>query len=219
MRMPTTTRSRDVEVDSTSSRSTWLASALHRGLAGWVAILLLASLIIRGGAAVNTKINVDEFHFLHQAWMVGHGYLPYRDFWTNKPPLTIYGLRPLIARYDEDPSSLLLDVRLLAWAVNLGLFGLVAWLAAKKGSWTAGLLAALFLSVNLTVYDKTIHLRHESLTLICELFALRLLARGFESPRSREVLGAGVVLGLALALSPKGLFGLSALIISPSRTR
>ncbi len=145
--------------------------------------------------------------------MVGHGYLPYRDFWTNHSPLFIYLLKPLVALYDEN-LSLFTVARLLQYTVNLGLFGLLGALAARQRSWTVGLFAVLVLSVNLTVFMATVTLRHDSLTIICELIALGLLGRGITSGRSRDVLAAGVALGLALAFSPKGLFGLSGLVIA-----
>ncbi len=203
----------DTEVDApTSSTPTRLTWALRKVVVVWAVILLVGCLIIRAAAGVNEVIDIDEFHFLHSAWMVGHGYLPYRDFWSNHSPLFIYGLKPLVAIYDEN-LRLFPVVRLLHLMINLGLFGLVALLAARERSWTAGLFAGLLLSVNLTVFLATVRLRHDSLTLICQLVALALLARGIRFGRLRDVLAAGVALGLALALSPKGLFGLSGLVI------
>ncbi len=179
----------------------------------WAAVLLLGILVIQAGQGVVSRANPDEFQFLHSAWMLNHGYLPYRDFWSNNPPLFISLLRPLVAFYDEDSSSLFLVSRLAIWVINLGLFGLVAILAAEKRSWSAGLFAALLLSINRTVFETMAAVRHDSLTLMCELFALALLARGIESRRSRDVLAAGAALGCALTLSPKALFGISGLIL------
>lgn len=133
--------------------------------------------------------------------MAGHGYLPYRDFWTNNSPLFIYLLKLLVRHYDENPSSLLVVGRLLVWGISLLLLWLAAGLAARRQSWAAGLFAAVLLSVNVTVFHFTLEVRHDSLTVICELLALALLARGIRSERRRDVLasrpsyGVGVTLG------------------------
>ena len=213
MRMPPSTYSRDAEVDPPEVLGpAWLPGGFRLGLVVWVVVLLLGCLVIRGGEAVNTEIDIDEFHFLHSAWMVGHGYLPYRDFWTNHSPLFIYLLKPLVAHYDEN-LALFAVARLLNLVVTLGLFGLVAVIAVRQRSWTAGLFAVLLLSVNLVTFMVTVTVRHDSLTVTCELLALALLGRGMGSGRPRDLLAAGVALGLAIALSPKGLFALSGLIL------
>ncbi len=211
---PPSTGTGGAETASPSSLSTTgLRGAFHIGVLVWVSVLLLGCLVIRAGEAVNSAIEIDEFHFLHSAWMVAHGYLPYRDFWTNHSPLLFfYVLKPLVSHNDGNP-SLIPVARLLALFFNLGLFGLVAAIAARQQSWTAGLFASLFVSVNVTIFGATVRVRHDSLTLFCELLALILFARGVRSGRSRDALAAGAALGIALALTPKGLFGLSGLVI------
>lgn len=189
------------------------ARILPIAISAWAAVLLLGILVIQAGEAVVSRFNPDELQYLHLAWMLNHGYLPFRDFWANHPPLFIYLLKPLVAAYDEDASTLFLVARLVIWVINLGLLGLVAGLAVRKRSWSAGLFAALLLSINRTVFETMAQVRHDSLTLVCELFALVLLARGIESRRSRDVLAAGAALGCALTLSPKALFGISGLIL------
>ena len=188
------------------------ATPFRTGLVVWCAALLLGWLVLRGAAAVNADIDIDEFHFLHSAWMVGKGYLPYRDFWTNHSPLFIYLLKPLVALYNEN-LSIFLAARALNLVVFAGLLGLVAAIAARQWSTDAGLFAALLMSTNLVTYMATVRLRHDPLTVTFELLALVLLARGIGFGRSRDVVAAGALLGIALALSPKGLFGLSGLVI------
>jgi len=191
---------------------TWPIGLFQAGILAWASVLFLASLIIRAIEAANSPFYPDEFYYLHSAWMLGHGYLPYRDFWADHTPLFIYFLRPLVLYYNEN-LAIFPVVRLLIFVVNLGLFVLVALLAARRQPWTAGLFACLLLALNPTVFRATVAIRHDSLTLICELLALSVLARGIRSRRSSDVLVAGTLLGLALAMSPKGLFGLSGLLL------
>lgn len=203
-------RSRTVGVEAPVEATR--AAASRMGVVVWCAVLFLGWLVLRGAAAVNADIDIDEFHFLHSAWMVGKGYLPYRDFWTNHSPLFIYLLKPLVALFDEN-LSIFLVARALNLVVIIGLLGLVAAIAARQWSMEAGLFAALLMSANLVTFMATVRLRHDPLTLTFELLGLALLARGVGLGRSRDVLAAGALLGIALALSPKGLFGLSGLVI------
>jgi len=180
--MPTLPGSGEAEVRlPASSEPSRLPGLFRLGLVGWVSILLLGCLVIRIGRAANVVIHTDEFHFFHSAWMTGHGYLPYRDFWTNNSPLFMYLLTPVVAYFDENPSSLLAIARLLNLMINLGLVGIVGVIASQQRSWTTGLFAALPLSFNLIVFIKMVTVRHDSPTLICELVALVLLARGMRA--------------------------------------
>jgi len=181
-------------------------------VAAWSLILFLGCLAIRAVGTMHVGYDPDEFQFLHSAWMIGRGQVPYRDFWTNNSPLFLYLLAPLVAIYDEDP-SVLTAARTVAWVLNLGLFGVVAYLASRRTSWTAGLFAALLLATNLLLLEPSVNIRHDSLTVTLELIGMALFGRGVSSRRPHEILAAGATLGAALSLSPKALLALSGVVV------
>src|SRR5262245_41357830 len=58
----------------------------------------------------------DEFTHLHQAWCIGQGMLPYRDFYFGHFPLFHFLAAPFFKRLSGSPSDVFLAIRLAALA-------------------------------------------------------------------------------------------------------
>src|SRR5579872_1771273 len=62
--------------------------------------------------------NEDELQHLHAAWLVGHGLIPYRDYYDHHPPGYHLLFAPLTLAFAHSPASLLLTARVCALAVT-----------------------------------------------------------------------------------------------------
>jgi len=200
-----------------STAAVWMAIAVVAGLLGlwlqaagdrrWNSWWALAPALAIAGAtllrvAVTSGIDSDESEHLHVAYVVGRGVMPYRDFDQNHGPFLWMLIAPLLRVLPETPYVLYL-FRALALASFLGSVGIAASLA-KQLSRGSGLIAplCLFLALATSVNAEVYRFRPDPFMNLAALLSLYLLLRP-SGNRLRQAFWAGLLHGLAVALSPK----------------
>ncbi len=173
-------------------------------------ICILAFLGIRLCLIVNRAFNQDEFQYLHHGWMLGQGYVPYRDFWNNHTPLLWVVLAPLAMAFDESPAYLFAG-RILILGVAVGVGVMVYRLTRLFCSAYGALFSIFLLSIEFYVIDKGIEVRPDQVMILTWLVAAWILIRSDSGATLRGVALAGLTLGIGLLFTPKTLFAMASL--------
>jgi hypothetical protein len=142
---------------------------------------------------------LDEVEHAHAAWLLAHGYLPYRDFWDDHPPLHWLLMYPLMRWL---PVGVYLHdlVRVLAVLVSAVGAGLALFLAARVWREREVVLVAGLLLIGEIVFLDFFLLRGDLFANAATLAALCLLAT------RRDAVGfggSGLLLGLAISFTPR----------------
>ena len=164
--------------------------------------LLAAGLVEAGRLALHRYFAIDELMNAHSSWLMGRGFLPYRDFFEFHFPFLYQLLGSLWLLMSDDPRNVLF-LRL----AMLGLVFVVA-LAAFVLNRREGLVAALAApAILLTIASfaiRAIEIRHDPLAFACFLSGLAALSLERPSPRFRGA-AAGILFALAAWSSQKAL--------------
>lgn len=144
--------------------------------------------------------DADETEHLHAAWLMSQGELPYRDFWQHHSPLLWITLAPLLAVLPHDGT--VCDVaRLLSLALSAASWGLALLLARRVHRPSRGLTAIMLLFMaGALAPGEFYNLRPDLVANLCTMGALLLL---FVPTSTWRILVSGVLLGLAVAFTPK----------------
>ncbi|OGG30763.1 hypothetical protein A2973_01800 [Candidatus Gottesmanbacteria bacterium RIFCSPLOWO2_01_FULL_49_10] len=155
----------------------------------------------------------DEFAYLHWAYLISIGKIPYRDFFLYITPAFQWFLGPLFLFPPSD--SLLIIARILELFVYLGT-AILVYLVAKltigtKPDYEGALLSvAVFLAFPM-VFDKTIDIRPDMLMVFFFLYALLITLKTNGRTRTKgSALLVGMMLGTSLFILPKLLFAVPA---------
>src|ERR1043166_164395 len=176
-----------------------------------VLCLLLFSVVLRAALTFNRELDMDEFQHLHSAWMVGHDYLIYRDFWEPHTPLLYYLLLPLFHFFREG-AGLVLAARVLMSLTAFGILLLTYALARLGHDRLTSLLAVLVLSFMVIFVQKSIEIRPDQPLVIMWLASLWVAARALAEGRGLKwFFSAGLLLGVGFLFSPKALIPLGAM--------
>lgn len=162
------------------------------------------------------RIDSDETQHLHVAWGWAHGLLQYRDLFDNHMPLFHMLMAPLVRIAGEGPQLLL-----LARVAMLPLFAAMAWLSYRitrsvyphrEAAWAAalGCLAPDF-------FLCSIELRTDDLWAACWLACIAVLVCA--PLTTRRTIVAGLLLGLAGAVSAKTSMLVVALVVAAAVAR
>lgn len=170
---------------------------------GWA---LLAAVVAAGFVGrLAYGFEWDELQVLHGAWAVGHGAVPFRDFFEHHSPLLQLLAAPLVAGATDVSLPLLVGVRLVVLAVlavvALGFHRLVV----RTGTTGAGAWSAIALVVVVPVSGKLFELRADWFALAAVLAALCLLVRADARASAGDAWLAGILWGVAAAFTQKAL--------------
>jgi len=198
-------------------------SLLERLTVAATLICILTFFGIRLCLIFNRTFNQDEFQYLHHGWMIGQGYVPYRDFWNNHTPLLWLALAPFAIVFDEHPAYLFAG-RILILLVAVGVGVMVYRLTRLFCSVYGALFSIFLLSIEFYTLDKGIEVRPDQVMVLTWLIAAWILIRSRSRMTMRGVAPAGLILGVGLLFTPKASFaifslgaGLLALAILPGR--
>lgn len=161
-----------------------------------LALLALASLVLRGAALFRYRIDSDEPQHLHVAWGWTAGLVQYRDVFDNHAPLFHIVTAPIVAALGErsDILPLMRLPMLPLWIVVL----VATWMLAREISVSnrAALWSVLLLSLFPTFFLKSIEYRNDNLWVAVWMVALVAIARA-------RYAAAAFLLGIGLAVSLK----------------
>jgi LmbE family N-acetylglucosaminyl deacetylase len=163
-------------------------------------LLVAAGLVVRCLALLRHRVNSDEPQHLHVAWAWTQGLLPYRDVFDNHSPLFSLAMSlPLRALHERPDVVVLMRVWMLPFALGTMLLaGLVARrvFGERTALWTLAVLGAMPDFVMGSVEYRT------DVAWACAwLGVIAVLVCGRLS--KRRVFAAGLIAGLALAISMK----------------
>jgi len=189
--------------------------ALRPRLAERVLVLvLLMPVVIAFGFRVllvfNMSFDPDEYQYLHHAWMVMNGFLPYRDFFHNHTPGLWYLLAPLAWLFDER-SAYLFACRIVMVVLTLAIFFMVYRLTATSSSYVRPIFSIFLLNIELWFVWKTLEVRPDQVVILSWLFGVWVLVRSRGPIPSRTYGVSGLSVGMGLLFSPKALFAIAAL--------
>ncbi len=172
---------------------------------------MLVSLGFRLLLVFHRAFDPDEYQYLHHAWMIMNGYLPYRDFFHNHTPGLWYLLAPLAWLFDESPAYLF-ACRIVMVFLTLAIFFMVYKLAATGPGYLKPLFSTFLLSLELWFVARTIEVRPDQVVILSWLFGVWFLLRSAEATSFRTYGLSGLSVGIGLLFSPKALFAIAAVM-------
>jgi hypothetical protein len=197
-----------------------VSPAARRALARFALLMTVAVLASRLWFVFHRAIDVDEFEHAHATWCVSRGLVLYADFFEHHTPWLYLLFAPLFTRVaiDTDPVaavSLLVDCRLVMWAMTAGTVALVYDLGALWRDRFVGALAAALLVTASAFLDSMLEFRPDVPALLCVLASMALAIRAWRADRvetaaTRFAL-SGLSYGAALMFTQKSLFAVPGL--------
>lgn len=176
-----------------------------------LAVLIVASVLLRIAAVFRLPVNSDEPQHLHVAWAWGHGLLPYRDVFDNHTPLFSFLLAPVLALAGERAD--IVQVMRFAMFPIVALALVATWtIAARIFSRRVAWWAVALLGANADFLRASLEYRTDQLWMALWLATLALLAASGLTVRRAFV--AGIVGGLAIATSLKTMPLLTCLLVA-----
>ncbi len=159
--------------------------------------------------------DADELQNLRFAWNIGHGQVPFRDFFEHHPPLFHYALTPFVANLERPDWKLLFGMRLVALAITL--FLLYAFYRLLRCS-TSPLAACWGLGLLIIIHPfctSIFEFRADWIALAALLWAVSNLTRSFTHNEGRYTSSAlaGLLAGLGICLTQKTALLLPAVFI------
>jgi Dolichyl-phosphate-mannose-protein mannosyltransferase len=179
-------------------------NARERLCAGAILLALVARVVL----VFNQAGDFDEFQMLHGAWNVAQGLLPYRDFWENHGPAPYYLLAPIFWGGGGHDEALFFVGRAVAALCGVGVLAVSYRLARLFVGRTAAWAAVAMLAWTPIFAVKTVEARPDVFLMLLWMGALLLYFGG-----GRRALWAGVLVGAEMWISPKALFGLTAVVL------
>ena len=187
----------------------WLYLASRRGYNAWLALapaiaLALATLV---RITLTSGIDADESEHLHVAFALGRDVMPYRDLDQNHAPLLWLLSAPLLALLPESPYVLLVFrfLALMSFAGSLAIACGLSRTLLRGGAYQTPF--CVFLGLAFATQAEVYRFRPDAFMNTLALASLYLLVRSplrtADDGRVSTVFLAGLLQGLAIALSPK----------------
>lgn len=170
-------------------------------------IVLITTILMRLHLSLIRYFDADEFAYMHWAWLLAQGKLPYRDFFFYSTPTYPLLLTPIFLFPAHE--NLLLITRLSQLIMTL-LTGLIIYKISRTivSSFAFCLMPYALFLVFPMILDKTTDIRPDTLMTLTYLVAVYLMiTKGGEG----RIFWAGFWAGLSLVIFPKMIFGLPAL--------
>ncbi|MFH1039029.1 MAG: glycosyltransferase family 39 protein [PVC group bacterium] len=168
--------------------------------------LIIVSFCFRLHLLFVRYIDPDEMEYLHAAYCVRSGMVPYRDFFQHHAPLYYYLLGAVYAG-GISPAAIFLG-RTTSLLFTLLILALTYRLAERLGDRTAAWVATVWLSFNFVFLWRTVEIRPDLPALFFYLIGLNLLLDGMARAGKNRAFWAGAALGLAALCTQKILFPL-----------
>lgn len=130
----------------------------------------------RWQVGITRFFDVDEFTHLHWAANMWRGETPYVDFFTFFTPGFYWFLQPLFWWFSGQ--SLFIAARVVAFAIFLGILGVLGYLFGKTRGWKWALLPPIILAFLPMPYDKFLEVRPDNLSTLIGLIGLICQIRG-----------------------------------------
>jgi len=143
-------------------------------------VIIGAMLILKLSMSLNRQFDPDEFAYLHWAYLLTQGKLPYKDFFFIIAPSFLQFLTPLFL-LPQGPIVALVG-RLVMYLVYLGTLGIL-YIFTKcitKNTITA-LLTVLIFTVFPMTFDKTIEIRPDMVMVLLFFVGIKFLLSGINS--------------------------------------
>ena len=156
--------------------------------------------------ALGRDFDPDELQHVHGGYSIVRGETPFEDYFEHHTPWTPMALSALVRALGADWNTLMAARVLFA---SLGILGIAAvWFLAKRLVSAAGACAAALVFASL-VYgvDKSIEIRPDVPAALCFTVALALGLDALRTDRRGAAALSGLMLGAAIALTPKVAFG------------
>ena len=150
-------------------------------------VIIGAMLILKLSMSLNRQFDPDEFAYLHWAYLLTQGKLPYKDFFFIIAPSFLQFLTPLFL-LPQGPLIALVG-RLVMYLVYLGTLGIL-YIFTKcitKNTITA-LLTVLIFTVFPMTFDKTIEIRPDMVMVLLFFVGIDLLLKSTHSNSDKWVL-------------------------------
>jgi hypothetical protein len=146
----------------------------------------------------------DEMFHMHSSWLVTHGYLPFKDFFTMVAPTFHFILAPLFVLLP--PSSFVLIIaRQAMFLISVTCLFFVYKLSRREMSPFFSLAAVLFTGTAIFYMDRMIEVRYDAIPITIYVTVAFLLT----FPRRTSLLRytvTGALIGLAISITQKAIY-------------
>ncbi|MBI3779697.1 MAG: glycosyltransferase family 39 protein, partial [candidate division NC10 bacterium] len=173
-------------------------------------LALLVSFSFRALLLINKIFDPDEFQHLHNAWMLAHGFIPYRDFWRDHTPLLMVVLSPFARMFDESVLYLFVG-RTVAFCASVAIFAMVFWLTRTVGNAHAQIFAIFLLGLELLFLRQTVEIRHDHMVVLAWLLGIGFHIHGRQRSSLRDHGLSGLSAGVGLLFSLKAIFAVASI--------
>ena len=167
-----------------------------------LAAIAASAAMLRIALIFRYRIDSDETQHLHVVWGYTRGLLQYRDLFDNHMPLFHIASIPLLLMTGERPEALIAG-RLLMLPIFAAIVLLAYRIAASCNSKEAAMRATALAVLVPLFFLCSLEYRPDSAWAACWLGTLAILVGG--PPTLRRSMTAGLLFGLALAISAKSL--------------
>jgi len=178
--------------------------------------LLGVILLLKLSISLNRQFDPDEFAYLHWAYLLTQGKLPYKDFFFIIAPSFLQFLTPLFL-LPQGPLIALVG-RLVMYLVYLGTLGILYIFTKRitKNTITA-LLTVLIFTVFPMTFDKTIEIRPDMVMILLFFVGIKFLLSGINSLEEKthdrtRLLFSGICFSLSFLVMFKIIFALPAVL-------
>jgi len=173
-------------------------------------------LLLKLSISLNRQFDPDEFAYLHWAYLLTQGKLPYKDFFFIIAPSFLQFLTPLFL-LPQGPLIALVG-RLVMYLVYLGTLGILYIFTKRitKNTITA-LLTVLIFTVFPMTFDKTIEIRPDMVMILLFFVGIKFLLSGINSLEEKthdrtRLLFSGICFSLSFLVMFKIIFALPAVL-------
>lgn len=171
-------------------------------------MLLVALLVLRVIYTWHYRIDSDEPQHLHVVWGWANGMLPYRDVFDNHSPIFQALCAPIFRLFGER-ADIVLWMRLAILPLFIATVWLVKNIVASFADRRTAIFSAFLVALFPPFFFSSIEFRPDQMWAMIWMATLAILVHGRATPK--RALAAGLLLGVAFAVSMKTTLMLAAL--------
>jgi uncharacterized metal-binding protein len=175
------------------------------------------------------EFDIDELEHAHAAWSVGHGSVPYRDFFEHHGPALYLLLGPLYtttapeSSIDAATRTLTLS-RGVMWLLTLAATALtfrLAQLWQPSTTWLRAAIAAGLLTTSWQFLNAAMEIRPDVPAVVCLLVGFNCLFEAERSPRHATAWSilAGIAVALSMLFTQKTIFAVPGFLVAAAARR
>ncbi len=155
--------------------------------------------------SLNKQFDHDELEVIHTSWKILQGEKIYVDFFQHHHPLLYYLLIPVIARFGENTTTLLIT-RVIVFCFFLAILAVTYLISIKVFSKEVGIISLVLLSTTFVFTTNAIELRPDVPQTLFNLFSILFLLLYLETKLLKYIVISGFSAGLAFLFLQKALF-------------